>query len=382
MLAKVLGQLDIETFLADYWQKKPCIFRQSIADPAKLDANQLAGLACEPDADTRLVFENQDCPWRVEHGPFQESALQALPKSGWMLLVNGLNRLIPPINRLLDEFHFLPSWRVDDVMASYGPEGSSVGPHGDRYDVFLLQMQGRKHWHIATEYKRAILPGLDLRILSDFQAQQSWLLEPGDMLYLPPHTAHHGVATDGPSMTYSIGFRSPPKSELLRGYVEYVTQSAAFEELYQHPYDKLANHGEITSQTIASLLDIVATLPLSTDDMAHWFAQMVTESADQLTEPQASPLSWQAFFAAWQTQTLWADETTRMNYFTDTQGRCQCYINGARYELAAENRAAVARLTGGRCWCFSDFKHGMGQDFQDTLYQAYCNGYVYFPEHD
>jgi 50S ribosomal protein L16 3-hydroxylase len=216
----VLGNLPIRRFLQDYWQKEPVVVRGAFPgfkDP--LSPEELAGLSCEPHVDSRLVVQRGGSrPWQVSRGPQKASRLRRLPRSHWTLLVESVDRHSDAIASLASAFSFLPRWRMDDVMVSLAPNHGTVDAHIDSYDVFLIQGQGRRRWEVDRKAKPDYRPGLDLRILKRFQAEDSAVLEPGDMLYVPPGVGHRGVTVPSDSeiaLTYSIGFRAPSTSDLL-----------------------------------------------------------------------------------------------------------------------------------------------------------------------
>lgn len=208
---RVLGKLSDRQFLARHWQRRPLVVRGAFPrwrDP--VEPEELAGLACEPGVESRLVLQK---PWRVFEGPQRASRLRTLPAAGWTLLVQQVDRWLPGVAALRKPFCFLPTWRLDDVMVSYATKGGGVGPHVDLYDVFLVQGRGRRRWRVAQRFDPALVEGIDLRVLRRFRAEQEWVLEPGDMLYLPPGVAHEGVALE-PCLTYSIGFRAPSTADV------------------------------------------------------------------------------------------------------------------------------------------------------------------------
>jgi len=217
-----LQGFDRVEFIQQYWQKKPCLMRQAFANfQSPVSPEELAGLACEEGVHSRLVIEKDaETPWQLSYGPFSEDEFRSLPASHYSLLVSECEKWIPELAELLDEFRFIPSWRVDDLMVSYAPLGGSVGPHSDEYDVFLLQVQGHRKWQYTNSRVEnpTLLAGLDLAIMQDFTADQEAVLAPGDMLYLPPGIAHHGVALD-PCLTYSIGFRAATAVEVLESFI-------------------------------------------------------------------------------------------------------------------------------------------------------------------
>ena len=214
----ILAGVSAQEFLSGYWQKKPLLIRGAYPDyRAPVSADELAGLALEEEVESRLVIENGAAgPWALRHGPFTEQDFAELPSSNWTLLVQALDLWVPEAKLLLEQFDFLPPWRLDDIMASYAVPGGSVGPHFDQYDVFLLQVEGSRRWQIGPRCGKDTprVSGVDLDIIRDFESTQEWLLEPGDMLYLPPHVSHWGVA-ETECMTFSIGFRSPALSDML-----------------------------------------------------------------------------------------------------------------------------------------------------------------------
>ena len=217
----LLNQLTPSEFLAEYWQKKPLLIRQAIPNfQGLLTPNELAGLACEEEAQSRIV-QNIDDTWHLTHGPFDEDTLTSLPEKDWTLLVQYVNHHLPEVAELLSQFNFIPHARLDDLMISYAPTGGSVGPHIDSYDVFLLQGSGKRRWKINAQPDLTLVEDVPLRILKQFTAEQEWVLAPGDMLYLPPNIAHHGVSEDDDCMTYSIGFRVPKTQELIQGFLDH-----------------------------------------------------------------------------------------------------------------------------------------------------------------
>ncbi|WP_341648763.1 cupin domain-containing protein [Thauera humireducens] len=211
-LETLLGGLSAREFLAEYWQKKPLLIRQAVPGfTGVLSKDELFDLACDPDVESRYIrlpADGLEGDWTLEHGPQSRGRLRG-KKQPWTVLVQGLNLWVPDGDRLLHRFDFIPQARLDDLMVSYAVDGGGVGPHFDNYDVFLLQGMGKRRWQISDQADRSLIEGAPLRILKNFQPAEDWVLEPGDMLYLPPHWAHNGVAI-GECTTYSIGFARPP----------------------------------------------------------------------------------------------------------------------------------------------------------------------------
>ena len=218
-----LHNFDREDFLANYWQQKPLLIRQALPGfETVISPEELAGLAMEPGVHSRLVIEKDaESPWQLSYGPFSEERFTSLPRSHYSLLVSECEKWIPELRALLDQFTFIPRWRIDDLMISYAPDQGSVGPHIDEYDVFLIQAKGRREWMIESRIRECpeLIEGLDLAILRDFDPDQRWVLEPGDLLYLPPKIPHHGVALGDGCMNYSVGFRAPAVSDVMDSFL-------------------------------------------------------------------------------------------------------------------------------------------------------------------
>lgn len=277
---QILGGLSAREFLRDYWQKKPLLIRQAIPDfQSPISPDELAGLSLEEEVESRLVIEHGDSPWELRRGPFAEDTYQQLPERDWTLLVQAVDQLVPEVAELLGQFRFLPNWRIDDVMISYAAPGGGVGPHFDNYDVFLLQAHGQRRWRIGQMCDRdsALLEHGDLRILADFQGTDEWVLEPGDMLYLPPRLAHFGTAEDA-CMTYSVGFRAPSAAEVLTHFTDFLAQFLPDEERYgdadlqpsDDPY-------QIQSDALERLKRLLAEHMGDERLLLTWFGQFMTE---------------------------------------------------------------------------------------------------------
>jgi len=238
---ELLGGLSPANFMKRHWQKKPLVIRQAIPGmSAPLDRAELFDLAAQDDVQSRLVIQTPDVaekPWRLKQGPFGRKALPALKQPGWTLLVQSVDLHDARVRALRDQFRFVPDARLDDVMVSYASDGGGVGPHFDSYDVFLLQAHGQRRWRIGRQKNLDLQPGMPLKILANFEPEQEFVLEAGDMLYLPPRYAHDGVAL-GECMTYSIGFRAPGAGELAQEILQRLAEyacDAVGDALYRDP---------------------------------------------------------------------------------------------------------------------------------------------------
>jgi 50S ribosomal protein L16 3-hydroxylase len=241
MTALLAGQTPA-AFLRDHWQKRPLLCRQALPGFRGLvDRRRLFALAGRSDVRSRLIIEHpgrRRGRFERHDGPLSGLSAKLLPASHYTVLVNGLERLVPGAWALLDHFRFVPTARIDDLMVSYAADQGTVGPHDDRYDVFLVQGAGRRRWQISGQADRVVDAHAGIRVLADFRAEAEWVLEPGDMLYLPPGVAHYGVALE-PGFTYSVGFLAPSHAELVAHFGAYLGARAAKtldpDALYQDP---------------------------------------------------------------------------------------------------------------------------------------------------
>jgi 50S ribosomal protein L16 3-hydroxylase len=258
---EILGNISKEKFLKEYWQKKPLLIRQAYPNFEPLiPADELAGMSLEEEVESRIIMENgPDSPWQLLSGPFQEDTFGNLPKDKWTLLIQGVDQWVPEAADLLQDFNFIPNWRIDDLMISFATDGGSVGPHYDQYDVFLLQAEGQREWRIGQMCSEHddFLKETKLRILSQFEETDRWTLEPGDMLYLPPRLAHYGIS-QGNCQTYSIGFRAPSQSELMHSLVDQIDASSNEDQRYGDPDLELQeNCGEISDAALQQVRDFM-----------------------------------------------------------------------------------------------------------------------------
>jgi 50S ribosomal protein L16 3-hydroxylase len=271
-----LQNFDSAAFLRDHWQQKPLLIRNPWAAWCNpLEPDDLAGLACEEGVESRLIVQKPKA-WKVEPGPIPEKRFGKLGKAPWTLLVQAVDHHVPDVAALIAPFRFIPNWRIDDVMVSYASDGGGVGPHFDQYDVFLVQGLGTRRWQVGAlcDDDTELLPHDDLRLLASFEPTDEWLLEPGDMLYVPPRFAHNGVAVGDDCMTYSIGFRAPSRSELIAHYVDNVLAGLSDDDRYGDPGLAVQeNPGEITADALASLHGMVMEKLTDPAAFARWFGE-------------------------------------------------------------------------------------------------------------
>ncbi|MGH6782213.1 MAG: JmjC domain-containing protein, partial [Sphingomonadaceae bacterium] len=271
-----LTNFDNDAFLRDYWQKKPLLIKNPWASwNNPLEPDELAGLACEEDVEARLITQTRDT-WKLEDGPFPEARFGKLGKMPWTLLVQAVDHHVPDVAALIEPFRFVPNWRIDDVMVSCAADKGGVGPHFDQYDVFLIQGLGKRRWQVGAHCDQAtpLLPHDDLRLLASFEATDEWVLEPGDILYVPPRVAHDGVAIGDDCMTYSIGFRAPSRSELIAHWCDDLVAEMEDDDRYGDPnLPAQQNPGEISATAIAGLHAMITEKMLDREAFARWFGQ-------------------------------------------------------------------------------------------------------------
>lgn len=286
-----LAGFDPAAFLAEHWQKQPLLIRGAFSDWSEpLDPDDLAGLACEEGVEARLVWRKGK-RWTLEHGPLEAERFATLGEKDWTLLVQAVDHWVPEVAALIEPFRFVPDWRIDDVMVSYAAEGGGVGPHFDRYDVFLVQGQGRRRWRIGPvcDAHTPLLPHDDLKLLAAFEPTDEWVLEPGDVLYVPPGFPHDGVAVDGACMTYSIGFRAPSRAELVSNWADYVLAELDEDDRYADPDLALQpNPGEIAAAALDRLHAMMAEALNDREAFARWFGRhATTPKVPEAMEPPA-----------------------------------------------------------------------------------------------
>jgi 50S ribosomal protein L16 3-hydroxylase len=380
--------LTAEKFLARHWQKKPLLFRQPLPGfQCGLEPEELAGMACEEGVESRLVLEKDGAsPWEARFGPFDESVFSQLPESHWTLLVQDVDKHLPEVARLLEHFRFIPDWRLDDVMVSYAVDQGSVGPHIDDYDVFLYQAKGRRRWkiHYQTVTEADYIPGLDLRILPDFEAEEEWLLEPGDMLYLPPNVAHWGIA-EGECMTCSVGFRAPSLREMAASWFEQSVEQQLPTTRYRDPaLQPQAAPGEIRDEALAEFKTLLQGCLDNLQQDNRWFGRFITEPKDHLhVEPRETPLSNEAFLNRFrQAAVIHRHGFTRLAFTRhDGDGNDTLYANGISYTLPSESGDFLPVVTRQRELHFGYLQEWMAQPvYLDLLCRLYNDGHLKFAD--
>jgi 50S ribosomal protein L16 3-hydroxylase len=341
----LLGGLSPREFLARHWQKRPLLVRGAwpdLRDPVSV--SDLYRLAAREDCESRVVVRH-GARWELRHGPFRTAALRAMPGERWTLLVQGLNHFVPAADRMMRRFGFVPWARLDDLMVSYAVPGGGVGPHIDSYDVFLLQGGGRRRWRIAMRGTRALDPRAPLKILKRFRAEREWVLEPGDMLYLPPGVAHEGVALE-PCFTYSIGFRAPSVRELGTEFLGFLQDRLDLPEtLYADPDLRPARApARLDDALVERCARMLARIRWSRGDAQAFIGRYLSEPKPHVRfAPPRQPLGAAAFARTCARRGVALAPATGMLY---RAGRF--FVNGEALDAPAAARSLLARLADGR----------------------------------
>ena len=328
----LLGGMSPAKFLRKHWQKKPLLIRGAIPRMKPLLSRaELFRLAAYENVESRLIERTRGGNWALAHGPLKNSALPPVKRTGWTLLVQSVDLHHDAAHALLQSFRFVPDARLDDLMISWASEGGGVGPHADSYDVFLLQAHGLRRWRIGRPADLTLEENVPLKLLRNFNAEKEYVLEPGDMLYLPPSWAHDGVAEGGDCMTYSIGFRAPRRGELAADLLRRIADHHADEFLYRDPRLAAARRPALIPPALqAFAADSVRRLMRRRDEVASALGESLTEPKPEVTFDEPA--------GRWTIGAVVLDRRTRMLY--DDR---HVFINGDSY-LAKGRDARVMRL--------------------------------------
>ena len=357
----LLGGLTPAQFMRRHWHKKPLLVRQAIPNfqPPVLRPEMFA-LAAQESVESRLVQQIKG-GWKLRHGPFARRSLPAMSQREWTLLVQGVDLHNDAVHQLMQQFRFVPEARLDDLMNSYATDGGGVGPHFDSYDVFLLQAHGRRRWRIGRQKDLTLKEGIPLKVLAEFEPEEEFVLEPGDMLYLPPRYAHDGIA-EGECMTYSIGFRAPARAELAQELLVRLSEDAAEDEQVQMYRDAkqeaVAEPGAIPAELQAfakEALERALSQPLALERAL----------GEYLTEPK--PNVWfEASDGGAMLEAVRLDRRTRMMY--DAQ---HIFINGESYRAGGKDATLMRRLANQRYLSSKDIQRASDEALE--LLSIWCD---------
>ena len=388
---QLLGGITPTTFLAEFWQKKPLLIKQAIPGfKGLLNPDELAGLACEEDVQSRIVKYKKGI-WEANHGPFNEDDFSSLTEkptadNNWTLLVQSVNHYLPEACKLLQEFNFIPHARLDDLMVSYAPNGGGVGPHFDSYDVFLLQGQGKRLWRISAQTDLSLVEGAPLRILKNFDTAQEWLLEAGDMLYLPPHLAHWGIAvSDGKDdcMTYSIGFRAPKNQELAIEFLGFMQDKLnqdkiSLDGIYQDAELMLQNHpAEISNAMVTKVSLNLQKIQWSDQSVAEFLGTYLSDPKADVVFTSNKKIALPKFSEKLAKTGISLDLKSQMLFFNKGD-LCSFFLNGEVASFSAQSAELLKELSDKRQLISTYFTSNQVNDTQlfQQLYVWYLSGYL------
>jgi 50S ribosomal protein L16 3-hydroxylase len=340
-------------FLRDYWQKRPLLIRGAFAGAAWMKPNDLAGLACEELALSRIVQRDPKRDrWKVRNGPFTERDFARLGNRNWTLLVQDVDKWDADVAAILTHFDFVPSWRIDDVMISYAEDGGGVGAHVDHYDVFLIQGIGQRRWRIddRPDAPTSFRDDVELKMLRQFDPTHDWILDAGDMLYLPPGVPHEGTAI-GECMTYSVGMRAPSSAELLLDFAESMAEPLGDEARLVDP--DLSPADDANEITSAAIKRVRAALPwlgaVDDDTLTDWFGRFITRyRAAHEAAPNPKPISIEQLAKKLATHSVGRNPWSRVAW-TRSGHRATLFVAGEGFPcpiIVAKSIASSSEITG------------------------------------
>lgn len=359
-----LANFDVDAFLRDSWQQRPRLIKNPWGAAGwhnPLEPDELAGLATEEGIETRLITQataatGDGSGWQVEHGPLGEDRFARLGSEPWTMLVQAVDHHVPEVAALIEPFRFIPDWRIDDVMVSYATDGAGVGAHYDQYDVFLIQGLGKRRWQVGARCDETtpLLPHSDLRLLANFEAEEEWVLEPGDILYVPPGFAHNGVAVGDDCMTYSIGFRAPSRFELITDWCDAIVDTLTEDDRYNdadpaRQHLTSANPGEITPQALDRLQAMILDALSDKQAFARWFGSHATtpKYPDMDWAPEEA-MSEEAIREAMESGTLLTrNPASRFSYVREDSGKTVLFVDGEMFECEGDEAVFAIALCDG-----------------------------------
>ena len=342
----ILGKTSVDDFLKNYWQKKPLLIKNAIPNfVSPITESDLFIIAQNEEAVSRLIEYKQGI-WQVKYGPFKKSDLPKKTNIPWTILVQNINHYFPFAESFLNLFKFIPYARLDDLMISYATKKGSVGPHFDSYDVFLFQAQGAREWKISDQKKFTLDKQSSIKIITNFKSKNSWVLKPGDMLYLPPNIGHWGISQSDDCVTYSIGFRAPGTFEIQSKFLDFIQDHLITNEneIYKDPnLTPQKNPAEISSNMTKAMRNIVDRLRWDKSSINHFIGQLLSEPIENSIFETRKPLSLKAFEKSIVHKTLRLNSKTRMLFIKNN-----FYVNGEFIKIDKKYTSFLKQLANDR----------------------------------
>ena len=373
----ILGKTSVDTFLKKYWQKKPLLIRNAIENfQSPITKKDLFNIAQDEEAISRLIEYKQGL-WQVKYGPFEKSAFLKKKNAPWTVLVQNINHHFSFANSFLNLFNFIPYARLDDLMVSYATKNGSVGPHFDSYDVFLFQASGEREWKISDQKEFSLDRKSAIKIITNFRSKNSWVLKPGDMLYLPPNIGHWGISQSDDCLTYSIGFRAPSTFEIQSKFLDFIQDSLNTNKnyLYKDPNLNLQKDpAEINANMIKKIQQTVNQLRWNKNLINTFIGQLLTEPVETAIFQRPKPISLEIFKKNLSKKILELNPKTRMLFIKNN-----FYINGELIEVDKKYAAYLRQLANNKKIAFKP-----SLDKKDlnalgiTLLPLYLSGFIDF----
>ncbi len=362
---QLLGGLTPQQFMQRHWHKKPLLVRQAVPQMQPLLSRaELFGLAAQEGVESRLLVRKGEQDWAMKQGPFQKRQLPPVSQPAWTLLVQGVDLHHDAVHQLMQRFRFVPDARLDDLMISWASDQGGVGPHYDSYDVFLLQAHGQRHWRIGRQHDLSLVEGLPLKILASFEPEQEWVLEPGDMLYLPPQWAHDGVALGADCMTYSIGFRAPQRGALAAELALRMGEHVEDETLYRDPkQEAMAQPARMPKGLLAFAEAGIKSLLADRQSLAISLGEMLTEPKPKVWFEEAE--------GHWTPGAVQLDRKTRMLYDDH-----YVFINGDSLQVKGKAAKLLKVLADTRGLSANQVS-GASADLQAALAEWFVAGWLH-----
>jgi 50S ribosomal protein L16 3-hydroxylase len=381
MFILTLAEFTLDDFMQHYWQQKPVVIRQGFkkfVDP--ISPEDLAGLACEEQVDSRLVYKKRG-KWQAENGPFESYA--HLGKTGWSLIVQAVNHWSPEVAALVKPFDFIPKWRLDDVMISYSTPKGGVGPHIDLYDVFICQGSGRRQWRVGDRgAHRQFAAHAALLHVDPFDAIIDVELLPGDILYIPPGFPHDGVSLET-SMSFSVGFRGKSACDMLSGLADHVIDKELGSTLFSDPGRPIHHkQGQINATDFARIRAQLQSI-LDDDSLVADFAGSFLSRTKCQLDLQAldEPMDASQMLLSLAEQPLVRTGGLRCFYVDATVAQGVCYVDGERHAFGAKAKAAIRALCDHDCVTHTHLRGALQNPaFVSAIVQWINAGYWYFED--
>ncbi|KMT66541.1 cupin domain-containing protein [Catenovulum maritimum] len=369
------SSLDEAKFLAEYWQKKPAIIKNAFKDFIDpLSPDELAGLAAEAEIESRIINRDSDDNWHVEHGPFDDYS--AYGDKNWTLLVQAVDHWCETGADLVRPFRFIPNWRIDDLMVSFSTPNGGVGPHLDQYDVFIIQGMGKRHWRVGLPQSlNNEIPHPDLLQVSQFEALIDEVLEPGDLLYIPPNCPHEGYAIEN-SLNYSVGFRAPNQQDLLSSFADFALQEESFKKRFSDPERSLTEHiSEVSDADIQSLKSLMLEQFEQDGVFNQWLGCYLTQAkhdlAIELPESELTAEELESLFEEY-------ESLVRLGGLRVAIIKTQLYLNGEAVSLTSDQIELARYLADNDLYESSKLDSLCDSDNSKRLLLLWINsGYIY-----